>query len=180
MLSVAIVTAGAAILLAIVLFGRSHGGDIHAPALRLPPPAERSAAPPFTETSLAGRRVSLAAYRGKPVVINFFAAWCYPCRQEAPEFVRLHRRFGNRIGLVSVAVRTDHRSALDDFVQAHDMTWPVVWDRSGSLIGPYRIGGQPITYLIDPQGRVVFRILGQTTEGRIGGVLDKLLGSDRA
>jgi hypothetical protein len=55
------------------------------------------------------------------------------------------------------------------------MTWPVVWDRSGSLIGPYRIGGQPITYLIDGQGRVVFRILGQTTERRIGGVLNQLL-----
>jgi cytochrome c biogenesis protein CcmG, thiol:disulfide interchange protein DsbE len=160
MLSVAAVTAGAAIVLAIVLFGRTHSGDIHEPKLSLPPPAERSAAPAFDETTLSGRKVSLAAYRGKPLVINFFAAWCYPCRQEAPEFVHLHQRFGNRIGLVSVAVRTDHRSSLDG---------------SGSLLGPYRVVGQPITYLIDAQGRVVFRILGQTTERRIGGVLDKLL-----
>jgi cytochrome c biogenesis protein CcmG/thiol:disulfide interchange protein DsbE len=175
MLSVAAVTAGAAIVLAIVLFGRTHSGDIHEPKLSLPPPAERSAAPAFDETTLSGRKVSLAAYRGKPLVINFFAAWCYPCRQEAPEFVHLHQRFGNRIGLVSVAVRTDHRSSLDDFIHAHDMSWPVVWDRSGSLLGPYRVVGQPITYLIDAQGRVVFRILGQTTERRIGGVLDTLL-----
>jgi len=175
MLSVAAVTAGAALLVAAVLFGRAHSGDIHAPRLTLPPPAERSAAPPFSETTISGRKVDLAAYRGKPLVINFFAAWCYPCRQEAPEFVALHRRFGDRIGLVSVAVRTDQRSSLDDFVHTHDMTWPVVWDRSGSLIGPYRIVGQPITYLIDAQGRVVYRILGQTTEHRIGGVLDRLL-----
>jgi cytochrome c biogenesis protein CcmG/thiol:disulfide interchange protein DsbE len=175
MLSVAAVTAGAAILLAIVLFGRAHSGDIHAPRVTLPPPAERSAAPAFSETAVSGQKVSLAAYRGKPVVINFFAAWCHPCRQEAPEFVALHHRFGNRIGLVSVAVRTDQRTSLDDFIHTHDMTWPVVWDRSGSLIGPYRIAGQPITYLIDAQGRVVYRIIGQTTERRIGGVLNQLL-----
>ena len=180
MLSVAAVTTGAVILLAVVVFGRAHSGDLHPPKLTLPPPANRSAAPPFSETTLSGDRVSLAAYRGKPLVINFFAAWCYPCRQEAPEFVRLHRQFGNRIGLLSVAVRTDHRSKLDDFIHAHDMTWPVVWDRSGSLIGPYQVLGQPITYVIDAQGRVVYRILGQTTEGRIGGALDRLLGAASA
>jgi peroxiredoxin len=175
MVSVAAVTAGAAILLAVLAFGRAHGGAIHPPKLTIPSPAQRSAAPPFSETTLAGTRVSLAAYRGKPLVINFFAAWCYPCRQEAPELVKVHQRFGDRINMVSVAVRTDHRSNLDDFVRAHDMTWPVVWDRNGSLIGPYRIIGQPITYLIDSQGRVVYKILGQTTEQRIGGVLQKLL-----
>lgn len=180
MLSVAAVTAGTVILIAIVLFGREHGGDIHPPKLTLPPPATRSAAPPFSETTLSGDHVSLAAYRGKPLVINFFAAWCYPCRQEAKQFVRLHQKFGSRIGLLSVAVRTDHRSSLDDFVHAHDMTWPVVWDRSGSLIGPYGILGQPITYVIDAQGRVVYRIIGQTTEGRIGGALDQLMGSSSA
>jgi peroxiredoxin len=175
MLSVAMVTAGLAVLLAVVAFGRSHEDAIQPPPLQLPPAADRTAAPSFAETTLTGSRVSLKAYRGKPLVINFFAAWCEPCREEAPAFVQLHRRFGDRIGLLSVAVHTDRRSSLDDFIQTHEMTWPVVWNRSGSLIGPYRIDGQPITYLIDGRGRVVFRILGQTTEQRVGGVLDKLL-----
>jgi peroxiredoxin len=175
MLSVAMITAGLAVLLAVVAFGRSHSDAIREPAVKLPPAPDRAAAPPFSETTLSGSHVSLAAYRGKPLVINFFAAWCEPCREEAPAFVQLHRRFGNRIGLLSIAVRTDRRSSLDDFIHAHDMTWPVVWDQSGSLIAPYRVVGQPITYLIDGHGRVVFRILGQTTERRVGGVLDKLL-----
>jgi thiol-disulfide isomerase/thioredoxin len=109
------------------------------------------------------------------LVINFFAAWCEPCKREAPELTRLEKRYGNRISLVSVAVRTSHRSALDAFVLDHAMTWPVIWDRGGSLTDSYRIIGQPITYVIDGQGRVVYRIIGQTTEHRIASVLDQLL-----
>jgi peroxiredoxin len=169
------VTAGLAVLLAVVAFGRSHSGAISTPPVTLPPASQRHPAPAFAETTLSGSQVSLAAYRGKPLVINFFAAWCRPCREEAPAFVQLHRRFGDRVSLLSVAVRTDRRTSLDDFIRAHDVSWPVVWDRSGSLIGPYQVVGQPITYVIDGRGRVVFKILGQTTESRVGGVLDQLL-----
>jgi cytochrome c biogenesis protein CcmG, thiol:disulfide interchange protein DsbE len=108
-------------------------------------------------------------------VINFFAAWCDPCRREAPQFTRLESRYGNRISLISVAVRTSHRSSLDAFVRDHDVTWPVIWDRGGSLTDSYQIVGQPITYVIDAQGRVVYRIIGQTTERRIAGLLDQML-----
>jgi hypothetical protein len=51
----------------------------------------------------------------------------------------------------------------------------VVWDEHGHLIDPYHVLGQPITYIIDAQGRVVYQIIGQTTEQRVGGVLDRLL-----
>ena len=108
-------------------------------------------------------------------MLNFFAAWCDPCRQEAPEFVRLDHRYGGRIGLLSVAVRTDHRSQLDGFIRDHDMTWPVVWDRSGSTDRPLP-GGRAADHLhhrCRRPGRLP--IIGQTTEQRIGGVLDKLL-----
>jgi peroxiredoxin len=173
-LLVALATAGTVMLVAVVLFGRGH--DLQAsPQTAIPQASDRAAAAPFQATTLTGHSVSLGSYRGRPLVLNFFAAWCDPCRQEAPEFVRLDHRYGGRIGLLSVAVRTDHRSQLDGFIHDHDMTWPVVWDRSGSMISPYRVVGQPITYIIDADGRVVYKIIGQTTEQRIGGVLDKLL-----
>ena len=173
-LLVALVTAGTVLLVAVVLFGRGH--RLKAPhEAQLPAAADRVAAASFSATTLAGRHVDLGSYRGRPLVLNFFAAWCDPCRQEAPEFVRLHHRYGDRIGLLSVAVRTDHRSSLDGFIRDHDMTWPVVWDRGGSMIDPYRVNGQPITYIIDADGRVVYRIIGQTTEPLIGRYLDKLL-----
>jgi cytochrome c biogenesis protein CcmG/thiol:disulfide interchange protein DsbE len=175
MLSVALLTAGSVILVAVVLFGRAHGDALKQPAIKLGNPADRTPAAAFEETTLTGQKVSLATYRGKPLVINFFAAWCDPCKREAPQFTRLESRYGNRISLLSVAVRTTHRDALDAFVRDHSMTWPVIWDRGGRLIDSYRIVGQPITYVIDSQGRIVYRILGQTTEHRIAGVLDRLL-----
>ena len=55
------------------------------------------------------------------------------------------------------------------------MTWPVIWDRNGTITSEYAGMGQPITYLLDGQGRVVYRIIGQTTERRIASVLDQLL-----
>jgi peroxiredoxin len=175
MLTVALITAGSALIVAVVLFGRSHAGAIRSPGITLPPPGARTAAPSFDERTLGGRTVSLAAYRGRPLVINFFAAWCAPCRREAPQLVQLDRRYRGRVALLSVAVQTDHRDKLDAFLREHHVSWPVVWDRSGHMAGAYQIIGQPITYVIDGQGRVVYKIIGQITEPRVGGVLDRLL-----
>jgi peroxiredoxin len=158
-----------------VLFGRAHGGTLKAPPIQLPSARDRTAAIAFDAITTTGQRVSLAGYRGKPLVVNFFAAWCEPCKREAPEFTRLESRYRSRINLLSVAVRTAHRSALDAFVHQHDVTWPVIWDQSGTLTSDYAGVGQPITYVIDGQGRVVYRIIGQTTERRVAGLLDRLL-----
>src|SRR5947207_12708772 len=173
MLSVAMLTAGSVVILAVLVFGRSH--TVKPPPLQLTNPGQRTAAVAFHATTIAGQRVSLATFRGRPLVINFFAAWCDPCKREASQFTRLEHRYGNRISLVRVAVRTSLRSSLDAFVRDHDMTGPVMWDRGGSLTESYRIVGQPITYVIDSEGRVVYRIIGQTTEHRLAGLRGPLL-----
>lgn len=173
MLSVAMLTAGSIVILALVVFGRSH--TVKAPAPQLRNADQRTPAVPFDATTTAGQRVSLAAFKGRPLVINFFAAWCDPCRREAAAFVQLDHRFAGRVNLLSVAVRTPQLSSVRGFVHDHDMSWPVVWDEHGHLIDPYHVLGQPITYIIDAQGRVVYRIIGETTEQRVGGVLDRLL-----
>jgi peroxiredoxin len=177
MLTVALGTTAAVLLLVVVVvFGRAHSDELKPPAqLTLPAPASRTPAAAFTATTINGAKVGLSSYRGKPLVINFFAAWCDPCRREAAAFVQLDHRFAGRVNLLSVAVRTAQLSSVRGFVHDHDMSWPVVWDEHGNLIVPYHVLGQPITYIIDAQGRVVYRIIGQTTEGRVGGVLNRLL-----
>ncbi|MDX6549971.1 MAG: hypothetical protein QOJ31_655 [Gaiellales bacterium] len=175
MLTVALLTAGFVVILAVVAFGRSHTGALKPPAIGLPPPGSRTPAVAFDATTTAGRKISLAGFHGKPLVINFFAAWCEPCKREAPEFTRLDQRYRGRVALLSIAVRTSHRSNLDTFVHDNGITWPVIWDQGGGLTDSYGILGQPITYVIDSQGRVVYRIIGQTTEHRIAGLLDQLL-----
>ena len=109
-------------------------------------------------------------------MINFFAAWCDPCRREAPEFVQLDHRFAGRVNLLQRG-RAHRRTVqrCDGFVRDHDMTWPVVWDERGHLIDPYHVLGQPITYIIDAQGRVVYRSSARPPSSAIGGVLDRLL-----
>jgi cytochrome c biogenesis protein CcmG, thiol:disulfide interchange protein DsbE len=175
MLTVALLTAGSVLVVAVVLFGRSHADAIKRPRISIPPASKRHAAPNFQEQTVSGADVSLARYRGQPLVINFFAAWCLPCKEEAPQLVQLDRRYGGRVHLLSVAVRTSQRSNLDGFIRTHKVTWPVVWDRSGTMADSYRIPVQPITMIIDSQGRVVYRILGQITEPEVGSVLNRLL-----
>jgi thiol-disulfide isomerase/thioredoxin len=185
MLIVAAVFAGAALLSAVVLFGRSHGNAIKPPKLVMPPAGSRRAAPTFAETTLSGAKVSLGHYRGRPLVINFFASWCDPCKSEAPVLDRIYQRYRSGINFLSVAVNTHRRSSLNQFVSTYHMTWPVVWDRSGSMFDAFRLPGQPVTYIIDGRGRVVFEIVGNitrdsggvgvVTEHEVTGVLDKLL-----
>ena len=92
MLSVAMLTAGSIVILALVVFGRSH--TVKTPAATLPSADQRTAAVPFDATTIAGQQVSLASFKGRPLVINFFAAWCDPCKREAPELTRLEDRYG--------------------------------------------------------------------------------------
>ncbi|MDX6548863.1 MAG: cytochrome c biosis protein CcmG, thiol:disulfide interchange protein DsbE [Gaiellales bacterium] len=175
MLSVALLTAGLVVILAVVAFGRSHSGALKPPPMQLTKPGDRTPAVAFDATTIAGRKVSLAGFHGKPLVINFFAAWCEPCKREAPAFTRLEQRYQGRVSLLSVAVLTSHRSNLDAFVHDHGITWPVIWDQGGNLTDSYGILGTPVTYVIDGQGRVVYRIIGPTSEHRMAGLLDQLL-----
>jgi len=175
MLTVALLTAGAVALVAVVVFGRSNAGELKPPAnAALPPPGERDMAPAFRARTLDGARVSLAAYRGKPLVINFFAHWCGPCKREAPAFVQLEQRYGGRVALLSIA-RDSTMPGIEKFIREHRVTWPVIFDKDLSLSDRYQVPGQPVTYVIDAEGRVVFRIIGETTERRVGGILDRLL-----
>jgi cytochrome c biogenesis protein CcmG, thiol:disulfide interchange protein DsbE len=175
MLTVALLTAGAVMLVAVVVFGRSHAGELEPPqAVPLPPPAKRDPAPAFSARTLDGRSVSLATYRGKPLVINFFAHWCDPCKREAPAFAQLDRRYSGRVALLSVA-RDSTMQGVRGFVDTYRMSWPVVFRDGTALADRYGALYPPTTYVIDAQGRVVFEIRGETTERRVAGILDQLL-----
>ena len=127
-------------------------------------------APAFTLRRLEGTgKVSLASYRGKPVVLNFWASWCEPCKTEAGVLERDWTSYQNR-GVVFLGV--DYHDLASDarrFVSAHSLTFPMLEDGSGKVTGDYGISQVPETYVLDRQGRVVAHLAGPITDPSFAG-----------
>jgi len=122
-----------------------------------PPPKVGAPAPAFSLPRLTGDgEVSLSSFRGKTVVLNFFASWCRPCKQEAPDLESVWRRNRSK-GLVVLGVDSgDTRGAARDFLSAHGVTYPIVFDPAEELaLGAYALPGLPVTYVINSAGRIV-------------------------
>jgi cytochrome c biogenesis protein CcmG, thiol:disulfide interchange protein DsbE len=110
-------------------------------------------APPIVGTALDGSAVDLAALRGHPVVVNFWASWCTPCRNEFPMFKDKLAMFGPSDGLVVLGVLyKDQEPLADAFLSDFGATWPSVNDPDGSLAASYRVVAPPQTYFIDKDG----------------------------
>jgi cytochrome c biogenesis protein CcmG/thiol:disulfide interchange protein DsbE len=143
-------------LLALLVWQLGH--QQHAPAVG-------AVAPTFTLHRLDGPgNVSLASYRGKPVVLNFWASWCDPCKSEAAVLERDWTSYRNR-GVVFLGV--DYHDLAGDarrFVSAHALTFPMLEDGSGDVTGSYGISQVPETYVLDRQGRVVAHLAGPITD----------------
>jgi cytochrome c biogenesis protein CcmG, thiol:disulfide interchange protein DsbE len=105
--------------------------------------------------------VTLAAYRGRAVIVSFFASWCDPCRQEAPALRRFAASHPS-VQLVGVAFEDQSTSAVA-FAKREGWTWPLLADASGSIAATWRVGAIPTTFLIDRGGRIVETKFGATT-----------------
>lgn len=122
-----------------------------------PPPKVGARAPAFSLPRLEGTgSVSLASFRGRTVVLNFFASSCSPCKREAPALESLWRRNRSH-GVIVLGVDSgDARGDAQRFLHAHGVTYPTVFDPGQTLaLGPYALPGLPVTYVINPAGRVV-------------------------
>ena len=110
-------------------------------------------APAITGTSLDGTAIDLSAYRGKPVVLNFWASWCTPCREEFPLFKERLATLGPTDGLVILGVLYKDQAELGrQFLTEFGATWPTVADPDGKLAAAYRVVAPPQTYFIDAGG----------------------------
>jgi cytochrome c biogenesis protein CcmG/thiol:disulfide interchange protein DsbE len=118
-------------------------------------------APTFRLPSLEGGEVELGSYRGKVVLLNFWATWCPPCVAEMPSLERLHRTLGPE-GLAVVTVSTDEdEAALRQFVAANKLSLPVLRDPGGRVAsGQYRTTGYPETFVLDRNGVLLEHVVG--------------------
>ena len=112
-------------------------------------------APPLVATALDGTTVDLASLRGKPVIINFWASWCVPCREEFPLFNERLAVLGPADGLQIIGVLyKDEPELAQRFLDDMVAPWPTVDDPDGALAAAYRVAAPPQTYFVDGEGVV--------------------------
>jgi cytochrome c biogenesis protein CcmG/thiol:disulfide interchange protein DsbE len=150
----AIALIGVAALLALlvwkVAFGREGGAaDELAKGKQVDAPA-------FTLDRLdSDGQLAIATLKGKAVVVNFWASWCVPCRDEAPVLQQTYERYRDR-GLVVLGVDVnDFRQDARRFMERYGVTYPVVYDGKGSTVGKWGVTGFPETFFVDRSGRLV-------------------------
>lgn len=140
-----------------------------------------SPVPAYSAVSLGGDSASLAAQRGKVVLLNVWATWCHPCRDEIPELQALHERYAAR-GLELVGVSVDTEGADDvirEFMLDFNMTYPVWRDPGERVSAQFHIVGVPATFLIDREGVLRWRKTGPIRPGdaTLTSAIEKALGS---
>jgi thiol-disulfide isomerase/thioredoxin len=136
-------------------------------------PAGGGPAPQFTLTARSGRDVSLAQYHGQVVMINFWASWCGPCRQEMPLLEGIYKRY-NKMGftLLGVNVEPDSKAA-DDWLKGTPVSFPILYDKDSKVSKLYEVAGMPSTVIIDRGGKL--RVLHQGYKaGDENGYLDSI------
>jgi cytochrome c biogenesis protein CcmG/thiol:disulfide interchange protein DsbE len=129
-------------------------------------PTVGSPAVPFQLKSLEGKSLDLASFRGKPLILNFFASWCDPCREEMPLINEIASK-GKRDGysVVGIAVE-DTRAAVTEFAKESRLVFPIALDLNSTVKRAYRIFGPPATFFIDGQGIIRDVVLGPITPDR--------------
>ncbi len=125
------------------------------------PLQEGRAAPDFTFPDLDGRKVSLSDFRGKVVLVNIWATWCPPCRDEMPSMQTLYERFkGGQFEILAVSIDGNGREAVAPFMQQMNLSFPVLLDPKGKIQRLYRITGVPESFIVDREGILVNKVVG--------------------
>lgn len=117
-----------------------------------PEPALGALAPDFSLTDLEGNTMSLNGFRGRPVLLNFWATWCPPCRKEMPDLQRFASQYGDRIQMLGVNWDFDADAGVRQFLDRYNISYPNLMDRKGEVFVKYRLTGLPVTFWIDELG----------------------------
>jgi cytochrome c biogenesis protein CcmG/thiol:disulfide interchange protein DsbE len=144
-----------ALLLVLAL---GFGQDPHAvPSVRVNLPG-----PDFALSSLDGNQISLVGLRGRPTLINFWSTWCYPCQAETPLLNEAARRLAPHVHFLGV-VYQDSEDAMRAALRSRPMAYPQLLDPGSQMAMDYGVAGVPETFVLDPNGTVIYKHAGPLT-----------------
>lgn len=136
-------------------------------------------APNFTAIGLDSKSYSLSEFKGKPIIVNFWASWCGPCKLEASELSSIYDKYKGKVVVLGVNL-TDTENSLSDvqaFATYYHFKFPALLDRNGNISKKYRIKPIPDTFFINENGIIEDKILGYGGEGALTKKAKKLIAS---
>jgi peroxiredoxin len=137
-------------------------------------PIQGALAPDFTLRNTQGESVSLNDFRGQPVVLNFWATWCGPCRIEMPTLESRFERFGEQ-GLVILAVNFDEpKERVRTYGEEFGLTFPLLLDPGAVVQRLYLNRSYPTSFFVDPDGVIQVQQIGVMTEGQLDQHLEQI------
>ena len=127
---------------------------------------ERVAVPPFTAVDIDGRPIATAALRGKVVIVNFWATWCPPCREEIPDLVALQKKYKDQLQIIGISQDSGSVDDVREFAREHGINYPTVMSTpeiEKLFPGVYAL---PTTFILDREGRLAQRHIGMLNAAR--------------
>ena len=131
-------------------------------------------APAFSVEDVRDPATRVALPTGRPVVVNFFAAWCEPCRRELPVLQDAWARHGERVAFVGIDV-ADSRTNASELLSETGVTFPAGYDPHREVAGLYRLNGMPTTVFVGADGRIAGTVKGPLTKAELGRRLEAFL-----
>lgn len=133
----------------------------------------------FVVTDMGGNAVKLSDYFGKPIIINFWATWCGPCKSELPAFDDAYKEYGEDITFLMVNLTDGRRDTVDsvkEFVSENEYSFPVYFDTEFDGSNAYKVSSIPLTVIIDKNGNLYGSHLGAMSESTLGEYINDLIG----
>ena len=136
-------------------------------------------APDFKVLDERGQSVSLSDYQGKPVIVNFWATWCPPCRSEMPAFDNAYKEYKRKIRFMMVNLttweETQSVSTVKDFLLDNGYDFPAYFDTKGDAVKKYDVGSIPTTLFVDKNGDLVYKHTGMMSEAQLNDYIEEYL-----
>ena len=138
--------------------------------------SSKNQAPNFTLVDTNGKKVSLSDYKGKVVILDFWATWCPPCRRGIPDLIDIQKQFKNKIAVLGISLDTDTKGDVPSFIKNMGINYSVLY-ASPEVVQAYgNIDAIPTSFIIDKKGKIVNQHVGLTPKETLVSEIKNLLG----